>query len=33
LSAGVGLYWVASNVVGVVQSLLLRRIVARTEQT
>jgi YidC/Oxa1 family membrane protein insertase len=29
LSAGVGLYWVASNVVGVVQSLLLRRAVAR----
>jgi YidC/Oxa1 family membrane protein insertase len=29
LSAGVGLYWVASNVVGVVQSLLLRRRVAR----
>ena len=25
LSAGVGLYWVASNVVGVVQSLLVRR--------
>jgi len=31
LSAGVGLYWVASNIVGVVQSLLLRRAVARTE--
>ena len=28
LSAGVGLYWVASNVVGVVQSLLVRRAVA-----
>ena len=26
LSAGVGLYWVASNVVGVVQSLLVRRV-------
>jgi YidC/Oxa1 family membrane protein insertase len=26
LSAGVGLYWVASNVVGVVQSMLLRRV-------
>jgi YidC/Oxa1 family membrane protein insertase len=26
LSAGVGLYWVASNVVGLVQSLLVRRI-------
>jgi YidC/Oxa1 family membrane protein insertase len=25
LSAGVGLYWVASNVVGVIQSLLVRR--------
>lgn len=33
LSAGVGLYWVASNVVGVVQSLLLRRSVARVEHT
>ena len=33
LSAGVGLYWVASNVVGVAQSLLLRRIVARAENT
>ena len=32
LSAGVGLYWVASNVVGVVQSLLLRRAVARTPE-
>ena len=31
LSAGVGLYWVASNIVGVVQSLLLRRAVARKE--
>jgi len=31
LSAGVGLYWVASNIVGVVQSLLLRRAVARIE--
>ncbi|HKW47719.1 MAG TPA: YidC/Oxa1 family membrane protein insertase [Gemmatimonadaceae bacterium] len=29
LSAGLGLYWVASNVVGVVQSLLVRRAVAR----
>jgi YidC/Oxa1 family membrane protein insertase len=29
LSAGVGLYWVASNVIGVVQSLLVRRAVAR----
>ena len=28
LSAGVGLYWVASNVVGVVQSLLVRRAAA-----
>lgn len=28
LSAGVGLYWVASNVVSVVQSLLVRRAVA-----
>lgn len=28
LSAGVGLYWVASNVVGVVQSVLVRRVVA-----
>jgi membrane protein insertase Oxa1/YidC/SpoIIIJ len=26
LSAGVGLYWVVSNIVGVVQSLLLRRL-------
>ena len=26
LSAGLGLYWVASNIVGVVQSLLVRRI-------
>ncbi|HKW10560.1 MAG TPA: membrane protein insertase YidC [Gemmatimonadaceae bacterium] len=33
LSAGVGLYWVASNVVSVVQSLLLRRIVAKAEST
>lgn len=33
LSAGVGLYWVASNVVGVVQSLLVRKIVARAENT
>jgi len=32
LSAGVGLYWVASNVVGVVQSLLMRRAVSRVEQ-
>ena len=32
LSAGVGLYWVASNVVGVVQSLLVRRAVAGTEK-
>ena len=31
LSAGVGLYWVASNVVGVVQSALVRR-AARTGQ-
>lgn len=30
LSAGVGLYWVASNVVGVVQSLLVRRAAAAT---
>jgi YidC/Oxa1 family membrane protein insertase len=29
LSAGVGLYWIASNVVGVVQSLLVRRAVAK----
>jgi YidC/Oxa1 family membrane protein insertase len=29
LSASVGLYWVASNVVGVIQSLLLRRRAAR----
>jgi len=33
LSAGVGLYWVASNVVGVVQSLLLRRAVAAPDKT
>jgi YidC/Oxa1 family membrane protein insertase len=33
LSAGVGLYWVASNVVGVVQSLLVRRVVSRAERT
>ena len=32
LSAGVGLYWVASNVVSVVQSLLIRRATARVEQ-
>jgi len=32
LSAGVGLYWMASNVVGVVQSLLVRRAVAGTEK-
>jgi YidC/Oxa1 family membrane protein insertase len=32
LSAGVGLYWVASNVVSVVQSLFLRRVVARGER-
>ena len=31
LSAGVGLYWVASNVVGVVQSLLVRRVVVQGE--
>jgi YidC/Oxa1 family membrane protein insertase len=30
LSAGVGLYWVASNAVGVVQSLLVRRAAAAT---
>jgi YidC/Oxa1 family membrane protein insertase len=29
LSAGVGLYWVASNVVGVIQSLLVRRAIAK----
>jgi len=29
LSAGVGLYWVASNTVGVVQSLLVRRAASR----
>ncbi|MEP6836342.1 MAG: YidC/Oxa1 family membrane protein insertase [Gemmatimonas sp.] len=29
LAAGVGLYWVGSNVVGVVQSLIVRRIVNR----
>ena len=33
LSAGVGLYWVASNVVGVVQSLLVRRATARSTET
>lgn len=33
LSAGVGLYWVASNVVSVVQSLLVRRAVAAKPQT
>ena len=33
LSAGVGLYWVASNVVGVVQSLLVRRLEAQREHT
>lgn len=31
LSAGVGLYWVASNVVGVVQSLLVRRAAANAK--
>jgi YidC/Oxa1 family membrane protein insertase len=31
LSAGLGLYWVASNAVGVVQSLLLRRAVTRAD--
>jgi YidC/Oxa1 family membrane protein insertase len=30
LSASVGLYWLSSNVIGVVQSLLLRRRAART---
>jgi membrane protein insertase Oxa1/YidC/SpoIIIJ len=29
LSAGVGLYWVASNAVGAVQSLLVRRAASR----
>jgi YidC/Oxa1 family membrane protein insertase len=29
LSAGVGLYWIASNVVGVIQSLLVRRAVLK----
>jgi len=33
LSAGVGLYWVASNVVGVVQSLLVRRATATSGKT
>jgi YidC/Oxa1 family membrane protein insertase len=33
LSAGLGLYWVASNVVGVVQSLLVRRAAAREATT
>jgi YidC/Oxa1 family membrane protein insertase len=33
LSAGVGLYWVASNAVGVVQSLLVRRATARADKT
>jgi YidC/Oxa1 family membrane protein insertase len=33
LSAGVGLYWVASNVVGVVQSLLVRRASRASVQT
>jgi YidC/Oxa1 family membrane protein insertase len=33
LSAGVGLYWVASNVVSVVQSLLVRRAVSRAGHT
>jgi membrane protein insertase Oxa1/YidC/SpoIIIJ len=33
LSAGIGLYWVASNVVGVLQSLLVRRAVSRAEHT
>ena len=32
LSAGVGLYWVASNVVGVVQSLLVRRAVTASSE-
>jgi membrane protein insertase Oxa1/YidC/SpoIIIJ len=32
LSAGVGLYWVASNVVGVIQSLLVRRATAVSEK-
>lgn len=32
LSAGVGLYWVASNVVGVVQSVLVRRLTAAKQQ-
>lgn len=30
LAAGVGLYWVGSNVVGVAQSLIVRRIVRRS---
>jgi YidC/Oxa1 family membrane protein insertase len=29
LSAGVGLYWIGSNVVGVVQSLLVRRVAVK----
>ena len=33
LSAGVGLYWVASNAVGVVQSLLVRRATAMASKT
>jgi YidC/Oxa1 family membrane protein insertase len=33
LSAGVGLYWVASNVVSVVQSLLVRRATAANART
>lgn len=31
LSAGVGLYWVASNVVGVAQSIMLRRLTAERQ--
>lgn len=31
LASGVGLYWVGSNVVGVAQSLILRRIVRRVK--
>ena len=33
LSAGVGLYWVASNAVGVLQSLLVRRAAAASSKT
>jgi membrane protein insertase Oxa1/YidC/SpoIIIJ len=33
LSAGVGLYWVASNVVVVVQSAIVRRLVRDTQPT